>query len=384
MATNTTNYNWKKPDYEDDADIKDLNDNFDAIDAKVKEVENQAATNQTNILSVKNNVEYITDTINIMSDMTFYQIGFYRADGNFTSGTTHSTYMMSLGNIDKIVFSPATALSDILAFGVVKKSDGSIRQILACDGTSDTQTFIINGDNSDMLYITQYQTSAPQTYYETYQIGLYHTTKEYDNCINKPITFTSKKLQFFGDSITVGYIRDSSPTPNNYPALFSAHVGASSYTNSGVLGASLTPVTGYSCIYDTIESSLDTTADVIFIAGGINDWQLGVSISQLRKAVDNICTYLSQHYSGEVVFVTPINHAGRIPINTPQQTLTSIRQIITEKALEYGYNVVQGGEFSFPNSASNPNYITKMFQDNLHPTVLGYAMYAKALAGALM
>lgn len=40
MATNTTNYGWTKPDYEDDADIKDLNDNFDGIDAQVKANEN--------------------------------------------------------------------------------------------------------------------------------------------------------------------------------------------------------------------------------------------------------------------------------------------------------------------------------------------------------
>lgn len=44
MATNTTNYGWTKPDYEDDADIAVLNETFDAIDAQVK-------TNENNILS---------------------------------------------------------------------------------------------------------------------------------------------------------------------------------------------------------------------------------------------------------------------------------------------------------------------------------------------
>jgi hypothetical protein len=39
MATNTTNYGWTKPDYEDDADIAVLNETFDAIDAQVKTVE---------------------------------------------------------------------------------------------------------------------------------------------------------------------------------------------------------------------------------------------------------------------------------------------------------------------------------------------------------
>jgi hypothetical protein len=39
MATNTTNYGWTKPDYEDDADIAVLNETFEAIDAQVKTVE---------------------------------------------------------------------------------------------------------------------------------------------------------------------------------------------------------------------------------------------------------------------------------------------------------------------------------------------------------
>lgn len=45
MATNTTNYGWTKPDYEDDADIAVLNETFDAIDAQVK-------TNENNISSL--------------------------------------------------------------------------------------------------------------------------------------------------------------------------------------------------------------------------------------------------------------------------------------------------------------------------------------------
>lgn len=50
MATNTTNYGWTKPDYEDDADIAVLNETFDAIDAQVKTVET-ALNSKQNALS---------------------------------------------------------------------------------------------------------------------------------------------------------------------------------------------------------------------------------------------------------------------------------------------------------------------------------------------
>lgn len=39
MASNTTNYGWTKPDYEDDADIMVINDTIDNIDAKMKEID---------------------------------------------------------------------------------------------------------------------------------------------------------------------------------------------------------------------------------------------------------------------------------------------------------------------------------------------------------
>ena len=43
MATNTTNYGWTKPSYEDAADIEVINGTIDNIDAQVK-------TNENNIL----------------------------------------------------------------------------------------------------------------------------------------------------------------------------------------------------------------------------------------------------------------------------------------------------------------------------------------------
>lgn len=39
MATKTTNYNLTKPAYDENADIKVINDNMDIIDAKMKEIE---------------------------------------------------------------------------------------------------------------------------------------------------------------------------------------------------------------------------------------------------------------------------------------------------------------------------------------------------------
>lgn len=44
MATYTDNYNLIKPDYNDDADINDLNSNFDVLDTQIKSIFDSAAT----------------------------------------------------------------------------------------------------------------------------------------------------------------------------------------------------------------------------------------------------------------------------------------------------------------------------------------------------
>lgn len=46
MASNTTNYGWTKPDYEDDADIQDINATIEAIDAQMKSNEDNITVNR--------------------------------------------------------------------------------------------------------------------------------------------------------------------------------------------------------------------------------------------------------------------------------------------------------------------------------------------------
>jgi len=46
MASNTTNYGWTKPDYEDDADIQIINATIEAIDAQMKSNEDNITDNR--------------------------------------------------------------------------------------------------------------------------------------------------------------------------------------------------------------------------------------------------------------------------------------------------------------------------------------------------
>ena len=227
-----------------------------------------------------------------------------------------------------------------------------------CDG----KTIVING----ITYILQ-------------QSGTAHI-------LNSPYEFSGKKAFFFGDSITYGYIKNadgtaSRATKGGYPGFFSEAVGLT-HTNYGVSGSLFGTYDNLGRIGDKIKSRA-LNCDFVFVAGGINDWQCGVSLSDFRQAVEDVCSYIDANFDGEVIFITPINHSGRKPLVDPVAELREYREIITEIALLHNFSVVQGGLFDFPTVDSPDADKTLMFCDNLHPTEYGYQFYADCLVEVL-
>ena len=100
---------------------------------------------------------------------------------------------------------------------------------------------------------------------------------KYNHCVNKPYSFSGKTAYFFGDSITEGFTNGSTITQNNYVKNFSNKVSLN-YTNYGKGGSLFTRGKNeVQSIIDKIKGTDLSSADIIFIAGGVNDWQLGVT-----------------------------------------------------------------------------------------------------------
>lgn len=128
MATNTTNYNWKKPDYEDDADIKDINDNFDGIDAQVKAIDDQVQLN-------KNNISKITPIVTTVDHTATQTTGYEQVTG--------LTYTLAAGK---------TAIFNVSAIN----QRGAIRGIKIATGTtlSDANTVAISETSANYRALT--------------------------------------------------------------------------------------------------------------------------------------------------------------------------------------------------------------------------------------
>lgn len=70
MSELTTNYNLVKPGYADTADIMDINGNMDIIDGVMKEVSDKTDTNTSNVTTLQEEKQNITDNSLTTADKT--------------------------------------------------------------------------------------------------------------------------------------------------------------------------------------------------------------------------------------------------------------------------------------------------------------------------
>ena len=213
--------------------------------------------------------------------------------------------------------------------------------------------------------------------------------------IKKPIAFQGKKLVAFGDSITVGVASPGliQAGENKYISQFCSMVGAI-LENNAVSGSCLADEDGVNTsIYDKV-TQFTGEADIIWIAGGTNDWNTGKTVGEYGDidthttygALKGICEYLRTNYPNAVViFVTPI------PYTKPEYSypnhiaeLNEYRTAIYDVATTYGYNVIDGLSLGMPRMLGGWNNVMCDDSDGCHPTIEGHKLYARSLTGKLI
>ena len=213
---------------------------------------------------------------------------------------------------------------------------------------------------------------------------------KYEHMVRKPLQLQDKNVVFVGDSITKGFTSGTTITDNTWPKLLNDIIGFSSYVNNAIAGALITEgVNEVKSITQQVKEVVDKTNSIMFIAGGVNDWQLGVSINDFKSAMETLCDYINSNYSNDykVVFITPINHA-REPKNSINLTVQNYRDVITrvciEKDIYRRFSIVQGNKFNFPQKGDDSEFISFSFGDQLHPSENAYAtIYVPGILNSL-
>lgn len=214
-----------------------------------------------------------------------------------------------------------------------------------------------------------------------------YTPRSYRHSIRKPINFSNKKCSFIGDSITVGFTSGSSQTTNTYPKLFCEAVGAIC-DNEAVAGATIKSVSGYPYLLNQLPHVSDP--DILFVSGGVNDWQLGVNVNDFKTAVYELILQIDTDFPDiPVVWITPINTANPVIVGHPVANLEVYRDLMTQTIVEHDvqhrFSIVQGSLFNFPNENDRSDYIQFAFGDGLHPSESGYEnIYTPGLLSILI
>lgn len=314
--------------------------------------------------------------------------GYLDKNGAFHSApaaTWHASPLKYTRGFNK-VFYKLNANNAVAAIALYRADESCIRIVSGSSSSYELLTGVL--DVSEATYIrfcfhADYTDSNFDDHVILYNepvFNLYNSANYH--VVNKPLSFSGKNAVFFGDSITQGVVTPGTVTPNGYPTVFSGMVNLS-YTNKGVSGATIYRVSGYPCIYDTVNATDLTDVDFVFIMGGANDWQLGVTPEQFRSGLIDILGLLSD-FKGEIIFIAPVDMAGRKPIVTPAADLEAFRSIMKEVSLMNDNSFVNGKLFDMPTARSSQGYIDEMFGDSIHPSEHGYRLIARGLRSALL
>ena len=212
----------------------------------------------------------------------------------------------------------------------------------------------------------------------------------YSHYVKRNVDFKDKTLISFGDSVTYGStpgLETARVTP--YPEIFANEFNMI-LTNRAVAGSYICANGGEGSITAKV---LEFTGgkDIIFIAGGINDYNFGKKLGVLGDTETDtfygclvtMCEHLRNVApNSEVYFITPINQSVG-PTGKAVNPLNSYRNAIFEVATLYGMNVVDGSKIGFPTIDGNSAFKQLMITDGVHPTEMGHKMYARSLSGII-
>lgn len=346
-----------------------------------------------------------------ITDLTMYSekhmAGITNNEISFSSNNSTSVYRMPSDNISKIKITIGTALGASLPLVIVTDSSGNVEYSISGKAVGD-YAITLTPVSGGYVYINLFgYTTVPNTYYDyiyylnyekitdAYRTEIQDIAKQmvsYHHMARKPFAFSGKTSAFTGDSITYGATSGSTDVhgTGDYPTLFCNATGmtCNNQARSGALFTS--GINGVTTIPNQVKG-ISSSYDILFIAGGVNDWVSGAPIDSFTASVEDLCDWLNENKPNiPVIWITPINQAGWEDTHTLSTTgtLDDYRNIITRTVLEKDTNarfsVLQGFMFNFPTKYDETSFKETMFGDLLHPTALGYkTAYLGGLLNAL-
>lgn len=201
---------------------------------------------------------------------------------------------------------------------------------------------------------------------------------------------TGKKINFLGDSITIGQDGSSSSIVSTpYPEYIAKKYGCTS-NNYGIGASTISDYQGATgfptnpmCNRVT---NVDSTADMIVVFGGTNDYSYQVPLGDIKSsdkttyagAINHIISYVRSNFPKMfLVFVTPIRRLG-----TQEKSLADYVNTMMRVCNYRGVPVINLYQ-ECPFDLSDENHNTVYGGDGLHPNQLGYTVIGNIIGERL-
>ena len=321
--------------------------------------------------------------------ITPYKAGYYIAsNGEETYNPNGAYFVFDAHGIKSIKITGSGSGLSTIFHVIIEYPNGERQTWMRTNETSVTITF--QKGEIAKIYINRFGGISLSWEIEWYakQEMIDFDTRTFPNVVRKPFNWSTKKVLVVGDSIAKGFLNGTNVTAYTWAYWLNQKLGFASLTNGAVGGATFTDST-YK-IKSQLENHHTDDVNLIFIAGGVNDWMIGASYSDVYNAVTEVIAYIKDNYPAntEIIFVTPIEPGGYHLYDKTKRTgldsLDDIRQAITDAAIANDtdnlISVVDGKTFGFPNIECKSSFISIAFGDRLHPSELGYRnIYAPAL-----
>lgn len=201
--------------------------------------------------------------------------------------------------------------------------------------------------------------------------------------------YDTKKILFFGDSITAG--TSVTNESDRFVNLVAAELGFTEFMNHGVSGSRITQQAGVD--YSLVERyQALPDADVVVVFAGVNDYWHGTGVfgledstdsTQFYGALNNLFTGLKSKYSSsEIIIMTPFrsyvsgNSGSTVPNASSGKTLTEYRDAIISRAHVHAINYIDLYDqigFDADTSATDRAAFTT---DGVHLNVAGHRRVA--------
>lgn len=170
---------------------------------------------------------------------------------------------------------------------------------------------------------------------------------------NNKIDFTDMIMNCMGDSLTFGYINNSSRLENPYPSLLEKNLNLRKCNNYGISGTTIAN-TNANSMCNRIED-MENGAKIVSILGGVNDKNNNVPLGDINSSdkttfyggLKHIITQLFNKYGSDyttynvfIFLITPTHSSTSDNANNLGLTLKDYRDAIIDVGTFYGISVL--------------------------------------------